>query len=711
MSHNTGLISVEQRASGVVVLSLGNAEENVVTLTEKRLFAFRAALAQVKDMRPRGLIIIGPGPDMFSVGADISVIQSVTDPLFGEQLAQSGQEIFDELSALPFPTIAAISGPCVGGACELSLACSFRICSDRPSTIIGLPETKLGILPGFGGTQRLPKVVGVRKALDIILAGKTLRPKQALDCGLVVDVVSFDRLRERAEAVLLKASTIVDRPIPLIDRLIAKYSFGRSYIRKQATKQLQRQTKGFYPAPPTALDCVLYGLEHGLTNGLKYEAQQLGRLIVTPECKALTRIFFLTEASKSLGKAAAKAVREIHGVVIGAGTMGAGIASLFAQKKIRVVVRDTDAAALLRAKASIEKNIDRLTYLREDEQKALKACATTSLDDQVPPETNFVVEAVFENMDVKKKLFSDIKNKVSDDCVLATNTSSLSVTEMATSIGSSERFVGMHFFNPVEKMPLVEIIRGKETSERTLVWTAALTNRLGKFPIVVEDVPGFLVNRVLTPYLNAAALLFSKGYPIQDIDKAALRFGMPMGPFRLLDEVGLDVAAHVGEIMANGYGERMKGLDYAKQLVDAGRKGKKNGHGFYDFNKSGEAKVSTKINKILNLGEMQPVTDKDTETITDALILSLLNEAVRCLDEGVAGSAGSEAASQIDLATVMGIGFPPFRGGILYYGDSIGASEVKQRLQKLEERFGSTFSPWQGIVSRAQQDKKFLANK
>ncbi len=692
--------------SGVAMLRLGDPTEKVTTLTVERMASLRAALATIREKKPKGLIIIGPGPDMFTAGADINAIRDVTDPKKGEELAREGQSLFDEIAKLACPTVAAISGPCVGGGCELVLACTHRLISDQKSSVIGLPEVKLGILPGFGGTQRMPRLIGLPKALDIILTGKTLRPKQALRVGLVDEIVATHKIRERAESVALNPGKVKRHRLSLVDRLLTSFPFGRRFVGSRARAQVLKETKGFYPAPPAALDAVLYGLDHGIERGLIEEAKQLGRLIVTPESKALVKIFFLTESAKGIGRSAKKSVEQVHAVVIGAGSMGAGIAGTMARNECNVILRDTTDEALQRGMAHIRKSLEKLKYLSETERSfIINRIEATSRESSNIGNSQFVIEAIFEEMEIKKKVLSDVAKLMPPDAIVATNTSSLSVNEIASAIQNPERVVGMHFFNPVEKMPLVEIIRAKSTSDKTIAVTAALATKLGKFPIVVSDVPGFLVNRILSPYLNEAAYLLQEGYRIKDIDKAATLFGMPMGPLRLLDEVGLDVAAHVSETMIKGYGSRMSTPPFAKMLVGTGRKGKKSGSGFYDFADK-ESTPTPKIRELLQIAQPE-IQTPDMQTIADRLVLQLINEAVRCLDEGVAGAPGPEAASQIDLGTVMGIGFPPFRGGILNYADSLGAEKILSQLKEYEEKAGARFAAAPGIEQRKKSKKKF----
>lgn len=702
-----GRVQLEMRESGVAVIRLGVPGEAVVTFTVERMDSLAEALLKVQRSRPPGLIITGPSEEMFCAGADINIIRDAKDPAVAEKMAKRGQEIFGMIAALPFPTVAAISGPCVGGGCELALACSHRLISDNKSSAIGLPEIKLGILPGFGGTQRLPRLIGISKALDVILAGKILKPQQATKCGLVNEVVAYHGLLARAESIA--TGNAKPRPIklPFFERFLTFNRFGRSIVRKKASAQVQKETKGFYPAPPAALEATLFGLANGIEAGLALEARELGRLICSRESKCLTRLFFLTEASKGIGKGARKAAEQIHGVVVGAGVMGAGIAFALARNQCPVILKDANDTALQRGMDHIKKVLGKLSYISEQERSfILNRIEPTTRDSLNIGNVNFAIEAVFEEMGLKKKILSEMAATMSPDSVIATNTSSLSVSEIASSIPSPERVVGMHFFNPVEKMPLVEIVRGAKTSDKVVALIAALTTKLGKFPIVVSDVPGFLVNRILTPYLAEAAWALNDGYSLKDIDAAATSFGMPMGPLRLLDEVGLDVASHVSEIMVKGYGERMKGPGLSDYLLEVGRKGKKSGGGFYDYSE-GESSPWTGLREALKITKPERSVP-DLNALQDRLILRLVNEAVLCLDEGVAGMPGPDAANQVDLGSVMGFGFPPFHGGVLFYAESVGAKVIHAKLLALQREFGERYSPSPGIAQRAASGKGFL---
>jgi 3-hydroxyacyl-CoA dehydrogenase/enoyl-CoA hydratase/3-hydroxybutyryl-CoA epimerase len=691
----SGSVSLEYSSDGkIAILSLGAPDEKAITITPSRLQSFVAALQEVKSRGVKGLVLRSPNLESFCVGADISLIQSVTDTSHGAALATEGQSAYDLLEDLPCVTVAAIGGPCVGGGCEMVLACNYRIMSDSKGSTIGLPETKLGILPGFGGTYRLPRVVGLPKALDIILAGKTLRPAQALKAGLVDQVVSTESLIATAEQIARGGRTPKKRKLPLADRVLSATSVTRSFVAKQARAALVKQTKGFYPAPPKALDITVRGMGLSRKEALKREAVALGELITSKESKALVHLFYLTEASKSLGKGARRDVEGIQALIVGAGTMGAGIAGTMAKNAHPVIVKDTSDAALQRGIDHVKRELSKQRYLSSFERAAI-ATRIDWLQFRSPTiaRTGIVIEAVFENMDLKKKIFSDLAQQVSAECILATNTSSLSVTEMATAVPGHHRFVGMHFFNPVEKMPLVEIIRGRDTNDETISKVAALATEMGKFPIVVQDVPGFLVNRILIPYLNEAVFLLQEGHSVEEIDNAALSFGMPMGPIRLLDEVGLDVAAHVSKVMVAGYGERMAVPNFAETLQALGRKGRKSASGFYDY-KGKESHPWSGLREALKLPSA-PTQKLSKDELADRLICHLVNEAMKCLAEGVAGSDQELATKQIDLGTVMGIGFPPFKGGVLYYAQQRGLTEIHQKLAEFNERHGSRYTPFE----------------
>lgn len=693
----------------VAILRLGFEDERVVTLTERRMQSFLSALDEVEANESlRGLVITGANPTMFCAGADINAIRDVTDVEVARRLAKMGQDAFTRLERVKIPTVAAISGPCVGGGCEMVLACRYRILADTPETRIGLPEIKLGIIPGFGGTQRLPRLIGLPQALDIILKGKVVPPAKALQVGLADSLVTGDgeppqavseRLEKTAISVARGEQKLERKKLALRDQFLTFSGVGRWLVERRVRLEVLKQTKGHYPAPPRAITASLSGLREGMTAGLDVEATALAELIVTPESKSLVHIYFLTDETSKRWRGVKSQIKDLRVSVIGGGTMGAGIAAALLASDFPTTLIDSSAEARERARKHITDSLSKRTR---------KAVPQIDIKDSLDAASGsgLVIEAIFEDLDVKRKLLSDLAERVDQKTVLASNTSSLPISAFSADVPNSGRVIGMHFFNPAEKMPLVEVVCPDQTDERTIAFTAAVAVKMGKYPVVVREVPGFLVNRVLSPYLGEAAWILSDGYGIETIDRVATDFGMPMGPLRLLDEVGLDVAGHVAAIMEASYGERMKGPKFAERLVKAGRFGRKKGGGFYRY-EGREAVNDPTVPSILGLTASRGTSPQEKRELTDRLILSMVNEAIRCLDEGVAGVPGSEAAGQIDLGTVMGIGFAPFRGGVLHYAESLGAREILGRIEALAAKLGARFAPAEGLRARAASGGSF----
>lgn len=699
-------MSVVFEAKGdFAVIRLGNSTEKVVKLDADRLEALEEALTRVDEHK--GLILVGAQAESFCVGADISVIKSVSDPSEGAKLARRGQEVFDKIESLKVPTVAVVGGPCVGGGCEMILACDYRVASDHPKTSIGLPEVQLGILPGFGGTQRLPRLIGLPAALDIILNGKKLVAKKAHKVGLVDRLSSFDSVDsaiEAGEQFLLDLETFSRPSISFRDKMLTKVGFGRNLAASQARKLVLKKTKGHYPAPLKALDVTVRGLSMSRAKGMELEAEALGELIVTPECKSLVHVFFLTEDASKLGRTHSAEIKDQAVAVIGAGTMGAGIAGAFLVSGFNVSVIDISEDVREKARKHIT---DYINSRRSVDNSVLDNLHFAD-DISKAPKPGLVIEAVNEDLNLKKKILTSVSSAVSGDCIISTNTSSLAIDDCATGVRGPTRVIGMHFFNPAERMPLVELVRAKRTSDETVLKTSAYTSALRKYPIVVESCPGFLVNRVLSPYLMEAAHLLSEGYTVRQIDKAALDFGMPMGPLRLLDEVGLDVASKVAEIVEAGYGKRMSGPAYTGKLVSQGKLGRKTRSGFYQYFEDGSKEVPTEnLKELLGISQSSPIESLSPDEISDRLILTMVNEAIRSLDEGVAGATGPEAAAQIDLGTVMGLGFAPFRGGVVHYAESLGAKVLFEKLSKFRSRHGVRYEPAPGIKARADVEASF----
>lgn len=689
--------------SNIAIITLGPDDEKVTILTEERINELKELVIQAKSADVAGIIFSGISEFMFSAGADINLISSVQDKQQGYELAKKGQEFFQEIEDLKITTVAAISGPCVGGACELALSCDFRLITNSKPSSIGLPEIKIGILPGFGGTQRLPRLIGLPESLKIILAGKVLKPKQALRVGLVDAVLPYNDLIDRAVEIISSKKTPQSK-ISLKDK-IAGFFLLRNLAFKEARKSIIKKTKGFYPAPLLAIDVIKHGLDHGLTAGYQKEAEALGELIVTPECKALTNLFFLTEKSKGKGKSAKDFAKDLKVVVMGAGVMGAGIAGEFARVGYQVILKDISQENIDKGLKQIRKNLSKIRYLDDEQRSNILSNITglTEFTDQL--DADLVIEAIFENLELKQKVLAEATMYAKTDAVIATNTSSLSVNDISENFLKKENAAGMHFFNPVPKMPLVEIVRGSESSDQTINKVASIVKKLGKFPIIVEDVHGFLINRVLTPFLNEASYLLEEGYNIQEVDRAVTDFGMPMGPYRLLDEIGLDIAMHVNNSMSAAYGKRLTAPNIAEKMLENKFLGKKSKLGFYNYSSYPET-VNNEIYKLFGKPE-KSINEELKLQIQQRMVMSMFSEAILCLDEGVAGEPGSDAAKQIDLGTIMGLGFPAFRGGIIYYGEALGAKQVVNILQKLERNFGQRFRPNRGIFQRAEKGLSF----
>ena len=596
-----------------------------------------------------GLIIRSAKPSIFIAGADLKVLSSLQgDEL--RDLIELGQATFQKLARLPYVTIAAIHGACVGGGCELALACDWRIASDASVTKIGLPETNLGILPAWGGTTRLPRLIGVTKALPIILGGKVLAAGAAKAKGLVDAVVPRENLEAHALTFLGRGKRIPKSFFHLHNPL------SLAVIGTTARSALREKSRGLYPGPEAALNVALASSSGPIEQGFRREKEAILKLAARPETRQLLRLFFLQERAKKHRVVAAEPRKIDRCAVIGAGVMGAGIAYWLSTRGHDVILRDLDDDALARSMKSIAKNYD-----ESCSRRILTPTAAARGMDRIHPSAvpvplthcDLVVEAAVERLDIKQKVFADLSSRVRPDTILATNTSALPVHELSGVISHPDRLVGLHFFNPVHRMPLVEVVRTVTTSDETLATAVAFVRSLGKLPVVVRDAPGFLVNRILMPYLVEAATIFEHGGDPKAIDDAMLDFGMPMGPLRLLDEVGLDVAAHVARTLADAFPERMSVPDLLGKLIEQGHLGRKSGAGFYVYDHHEASPNPAALS--LRTGNQPTPSDVATQ-----LSQAMSKEARLCLNEGIA-----ETADDIDLAMVLGTGYAPFRGGPL----------------------------------------------
>lgn len=711
-SQDQAALTLEISGDGVAWLVFDRPDAKVNILSSGTMSRLNDLLGAIETAARAGsvrAVVVRSGKDgSFIAGADVQEIAAMTDPEEGAAAAAQGQAVFRRLDLLPVPTVAAIDGTCLGGGTELVLACDTAIASDRSETRIGLPEVKLGIIPGFGGTTRLPRVVGLREALAMILTGSPVSARKAQRIGLIAERMHQGVLYERANALALELAARrpeTRRNRSLVSKVLDETAVGRRVILAQARKQVMKETRGHYPAPLRALDVIAKSAKLPLDAALKIEARALGDLIVTDESKNLLHVFHLMEGAKKAGPGGVQA-RSVERVgVLGAGVMGGGIAQLLAYRKLDVRLKDirTDALGLgLRhAREMFDRLVKRGRLEKKEAQRYMDAIAPT-LDYSGFGTVDLVIEAVVERMDVKQQVLRETETHVRDECVLTTNTSSLSVSAMQSALEKPDRFAGMHFFNPVHRMPLVEVIRGEATSDEALATVVSLTRRLGKTPVVVNDGPGFLVNRILAPYLNEAAWLLAEGGSIEQIDRTLKRFGMPMGPLRLLDEVGLDVARHAGAVMNEAFGERLALPPTMTALAKTDLLGRKGGRGFYTYENGREKAVNGEIYD--SLGATLPAERRElpVQDILDRTLFAMVNEAARVLEDGIVSSAG-----EVDLGMITGTGFPPFRGGLLRWADAIGMQQVLRRLEELHAEHGARFEPATLIRERAAAGRGF----
>jgi 3-hydroxyacyl-CoA dehydrogenase / enoyl-CoA hydratase / 3-hydroxybutyryl-CoA epimerase len=626
-------------------------------------------IAEIESAGPRAVIVRSAKDNGFVAGADITEFTGLTDLEQAYRLVRSGQQVFDRLASLPMPTVAAIHGFALGGGLELALACRYRVGADDGKLSLGLPEVMLGVHPGFGGTVRTPQLVGAPAALDLMLTGKSLRAEEALKLGLVDRLATRDGLAGAAREIAVAAPP---RHRPPFGRRILAWPVVRSFVAAQARKQVGRRARPeHYPAPYAILDLFE---RHGASGAEAYEAEarSIAKLFLSEQSRNLVRVFFLQNRMKSLGGKSARKVAHVH--VVGAGVMGGDIAAWCASRGLTVTLQDREMKyvepALARAKEFFGKR-------SRDPAKAGEMAARLSADVEGAgvPRADLVIEAIFENADAKRALYAKLEPRMKPEAILATNTSSIVLEELARGLADPGRLVGLHFFNPVAKMMLVEIIRAAATRDAVVEDSLSFTRRLDKLPLPCRSSPGFAVNRVLMPYMTEAMLAADEGVPLALIDKAAVEFGMPMGPIELADTVGLDVASHVGKILAEAFGLPVpRGT---AELLAAGHVGRKSGRGYYEWRDGKPVKPQAE--------------GSAPGDLTDRLVLQYVNEAVACLRERVV-----EDADLLDAGMIFGTGFAPFRGGPLNYARSRGVPQVVARLEELAAKYGTRFKPDEG---------------
>jgi len=680
---------------------------NTATVTE--LNEKLDELSSKKDIKC--LLFMSAKERIFIAGADIDEFDEITDPQQGYEIGKKGHVVFNKIEKLPFPTVAVINGACMGGGTEMSLACKYRIASDHPKTKIALPEVNLGIIPAWGGSTRLPKLIGLQRSLDIILTGKNLIPKKALRSGVIDKIIPKEMVKEAAIVFakdVIKGKNVLARskrkPKGLVNAILEKNPLGRALVFSQAKKAVMKKTHGHYPAPLRALKVIKKGYGKSLKVGLEAEAKALGDLLVTDESKSLVKVYYMMEGVKKQNGTQNKDVKTLpvnKSAVLGAGVMGGGIAQLFAGRNIPSRVKDINYDAVGKAyqqAASVLKGKVKRRRLTKLEMSQILQKITGTVDYSGFNSVDFVVEAIVEDLEIKKKVFAELEENIREDAVVVTNTSSLLVNDMAVAFKKPERFVGMHFFNPVHMMPLVEVIRGKDSTDEAVATTFKLAKALGKTPVVVSDGPGFLVNRLLVPYMVEAVSLLEEGHGIQKIDKAMLNFGMPMGPIELFDEVGIDVAFKVAKILSQSMGDRMAESDIFENMVNDGKLGKKSKVGFYKY--EGKKKIyDSSVETYISVKNKTTLSD---EELVQRMVYPMINEAARCLDEKIV-----TRPQDVDLGMIFGTGFAPFRGGLLNYADSEGIEKVNTTLEKFAQEYGTRFQQSDALQKMAKEKKNF----
>ncbi len=685
-----------ERRGGVAVVTFDLPHEPVNKISKAVGWELEELIQRLGDDDVVKAIVLRSGkPDTFIAGADIEEFTQLRTVEEAVRLSRDGQLLMQRVADSPKPVVAAIHGACVGGGLELALACRYRVVSDHPKTQLGLPEVQLGLLPGAGGSNRLPRLIGARAALDIILAGKSERAQKAHRIGLADEIVPEAILLDTAVAAaerLARGWRPPGRVRSVMDRLVDGTPLGRLAVYAKAKATVEEKTGGHYPAPLRALEVVRTSLEDGMAKGLAAEAQGFGELAMTDVSRRLVEIFFATTALKKddgvpAGMGTGRPVRRLG--VVGSGFRGAGIAgTAVLQAGVQVRLKDADLAKAGRGVSAATRILEarlkrrRLTRYEFARQRAL----LTGTGDWIGfMGAELMIEAVFEDVAVKRSVLVEIEAAVPPTTVIASNTSTIPIGEIAAEASHPERVLGMHFFSPVEKMPLLEVIPHEGSGVDAVITAVQFGRRMGKTVIVVADSPGFWVNRILSPYLNEAGFLLEEGVPIEVIDAAMTAWGFPVGPVALLDEVGLDVGEKGGKVMHQAFGDRLRPSRVIGVMRADDRLGRKNGRGFYFYKDGKKAGADGSIYRLLGV---RGATEVDTERVTERLVCAMLNEAAMAMSEGVV-----RTPRDADIGAIFGIGFPPFRGGPLRTLDAMGAAEAVATLERLAQAHGPRFTP------------------
>ncbi len=699
-------LSIEEQ-DNILVVTLDQPGEKVNKLDEQLIKEFEDLLPKAEKESVKGIVLISGKENNFIAGANVEMFKKKKAPEEIEELSRTGNVLLLRVENFPKPIVAAIHGGCIGGGNEVAMACHYRVATDDSATKFSQPEVQLGLLPGGGGTQRLPRLIGLQNSLTYLLTGKNIYPRQAKKMGLIDEIVHKGALLKAAKKAvedLAAGKTEQKNKRGLGEKLLEGNALGRKVIFSQARKRAKKQSKGNYPAPGWIIDCVEEGYENGFQAGLRKESVGFGKLAATPESKAMVSLFFaMQQAKRNQQKNKVREVKKM--AVLGAGLMGAGIADVSVNNSYRVLLKDQSAEQAAKGEQTIWKNLD-----KKVSKKIISSFERDRTLSRVTPTDSYhgfgnvdlVIEAVFEDLDLKKSIIEEVEKVVPEHCIFASNTSSLPIHEIAEASKRPEQVVGMHYFSPVQKMPLVEIIKTEQTAD----WVTATARQVGieqgKHVITVNDGPGFYTTRILAPFMNEALMLLEEGISIRQLDRDMKQFGFPVGPAALFDEVGIDVAAHITEVLNPMFRKRgMEPSQKPQELFDAGYKGRKNETGFYNYVQKGSDKKKKNPNSdIYRFFGGKERKKMSTQEVQNRMALTMVNEAALCLQEDILLNP-----TDGDLGAVMGLGFPPFLGGPFRYIDRLGADEIVKRLEILEEQHGPRFTPADILKDHANSGK------
>ncbi len=710
----------------IAVLTLDQPGRSANILSASVLTEFESRLDEIDAKgNARGLIIISAKPGIYIAGADLTEFAASVDHPAEEIIALSrkGQDLFARLSKTTYPTIAAIDGLCVGGGLEMAVWCDRRIVTDSPATQLAFPEVKLGLFPGWGGTARTPRMIGLANAVEIVTAGENISAFEALKLGLADDMVSSHPAMKNVDG-----ASLLDTAVRMINREqdsgtwledrkqwsapIQQSETELAFLGATASAVIQQKTKGHYPAPMVALELMIEASLLDLEAACVAESEAFAPLFGSPVNRSLLNIFFLNDRAKKQGPKSDPANVIKSAAVIGAGIMGQGIAAANIKRGVQVQLSDARSEALQQGIANTvrEASFNKQTRSTDPELAVQRASQIRPVVDLAKTtECDVVIEAIIEQEDIKKEVFAKLEATLGKETIICSNTSTIPITQLSEALKHPERFCGLHFFNPVRKMPLIEVIRGEKTSDETIDRMVNYSRQLGKTPVVVNDGPGFLVNRLLMPYMNEAAMMVGEGADPKEIDKVAKRYGMPMGPIELHDVVGLDTCLHAGRVLHAAMSDRVEPAPIIEPLVKVGRLGQKNGKGFFDYMPTKPGKPPRALPSGELLGVVKQLGIKpaiDGLSPSDRLLMPMLLEATRAVEEGIVADV-----RDVDLALILGIGFPPHRGGLFHWADQVGAEAILERLKPFES-LGKRFEPTAMLLDAAKQGKKFyeLAN-